>query len=124
MPTTRCIFTQRSKDPTPKRSFLKAVFAFSWIVRATLVREGSRADVRAKGVWRDGIWTVEFSRKLATNNLDDIQFNVGQVYQLGVSRYEIAGRKRNPSLDQPWYGAGEVTAPLILQFQSRAVANR
>jgi hypothetical protein len=86
--------------------------------------EGSRADVRAKGVWRDGIWTVEFSRKLATNNLDDIQFNVGQVYQLGVSRYEIAGRKRNPSLDQPWYGAGEVTAPLILQFQSRAVANR
>jgi hypothetical protein len=86
--------------------------------------KGSRADVRAKGVWRDGTWTVEFSRKLVTNNPDDIQFNVDQAYQLGVSRYEIAGRKRNPDLDQPWYGAGEITGLLSLQFQRQAAANR
>ncbi len=86
--------------------------------------EGSRADVRAKGIWRDGAWTIEFSRPLVTNNSDDIQFHIDQVYQFGVSRYEIAGRKRNPKLDQPWYGAGEITGPLSLRFQHRSVANR
>ena len=86
--------------------------------------QGSRADVRAKGRWLGGVWTVEFARKLVTSNVDDIEFNVEQKYQFGVSRYEIAGRKRNPKLEQPWYGAGEITAPLRLQFQRPVVANR
>lgn len=86
--------------------------------------EGSRADVRAKGVWRDGTWTVEFSRELVTHNPDDIQLHVDQVYLLGVSRFEIAGRKRNPNLSQPWYGAGEITGLLSLQFQRRTAAYR
>ena len=85
---------------------------------------GSRADVRAKGVWRDGVWTIEFSRKLDTSNSDDIQFDIDQVYRFGVSRYEIAGRKRNPKLEQPWYGAGEITGPLVLKFARPIVANR
>jgi hypothetical protein len=36
--------------------------------------EGSAADVHAKGVWRDGVWTIEFSRKLTTHERDDINF--------------------------------------------------
>lgn len=32
---------------------------------------GSAADVRAKGVWRDGRWTVEFARRLTTGHADD-----------------------------------------------------
>ena len=34
---------------------------------------GSRADVRARGQWSDGWWTVEFARKLETGNTDDVQ---------------------------------------------------
>jgi hypothetical protein len=82
-----------------------------------VVPQGSRADVRAKGVWRDGVWTVEIARKLATGNADDVQFDLGQAYAFGVSRYEIAGRKKNSKLEQPWYGAGEITEILSLRFK-------
>ena len=63
-------------------------------------------------------------RKLVTNHSDDIQFDLDRVYRFGVSRYEIAGRKRNPKLEQPWFGAGEITGPLTLKFVRQAVANR
>ena len=86
--------------------------------------QGSRADVRAKGVWRDGVWTIEFARKLVTNNADDVQFDIEQAYQFGLSRYEIAGRDRNPKLEQPWYGAGEITGSQTLKFSNSVVANR
>lgn len=79
--------------------------------------KGSRADVRAKGVWRDGVWTVEFARKLATGNQDDVQFNVKQNYTFGVSRYEIAGRRKNPKIQEPHFGAGEITELMTLRFQ-------
>ena len=36
--------------------------------------EGSLADVKAKGIWNSGIWTIEFSRKINTGNIDDIDF--------------------------------------------------
>lgn len=38
--------------------------------------EGSRADIRAKGVWREGRWTIEFARPLNTGHPDDIQFDL------------------------------------------------
>lgn len=81
------------------------------------VPQGSRADVRAKGKWRDGGWTVEFSRKLATGNADDVQFELRQAYNFGISRFEIAGRKKNPKLQQPYFGAGEITQMLSLRFK-------
>ena len=34
--------------------------------------EGSIADVSAKGVWKDGFWTLEFKRKLNTGYKDDV----------------------------------------------------
>lgn len=33
--------------------------------------QGSIADIRARGVWRDGKWYLELSRKLDTGNADD-----------------------------------------------------
>lgn len=39
---------------------------------------GSAADVRAKGEWREGWWTVEFARKLATGNADDADLGPGR----------------------------------------------
>ena len=80
--------------------------------------QGSRADVFAKGTWRDGLWTIEFRRRLVTNNSDDIQFDTNRTYLFGVSRYEIAGRKPNPNLQQPLFGAGEIADTLNLKFQT------
>lgn len=78
---------------------------------------GSRADIQAKGVWRDGRWTIEFRRKLDTGHPDDIRFALDQTYQFGISRYEIAGRDADPRLEQPLYGFGEVGEELILRFR-------
>jgi hypothetical protein len=45
-----------------------------------------------------------------------VQFDAEQSYLFGVSRYEIAGRKPNPALQQPLYGAGDITEHLRLIF--------
>ena len=78
---------------------------------------GSRSDVRAKGMWRNGRWTIEFGRNLNTTHSDDVQFDPRQRYQFGISRYEIAGRRRNTKLDQPYYGAGDTGESLTLEFK-------
>jgi len=81
------------------------------------VPQGSRADVRARGHWRNGMWTVEFRRKLQTGQLDDLQLDLDHTYQFGISRFEIAGRARNPDIEQPDFGAGEINESLYLQFR-------
>lgn len=78
---------------------------------------GSRADVRAKATWKNGVWTIEFRRKLQTGHDDDVQFEKSQTYRFGVSRYEIAGRKSNPKIEQPNHGAGEIGEHLTLVFR-------
>jgi hypothetical protein len=80
------------------------------------IPHGSRADIKAKGVWSDGKWTIEFARALKTGNNDDIQFDTSKSYLFGVSRYEIAGRKPNSKLTQPFYGSGDIGEVLTLQF--------
>ena len=75
---------------------------------------GSRADIRAKGVWRNGHWTIEFERSLNTGHPDDIQFDFTKKYFFGASRFEIAGRKPDPKLTQPLYGSGDVSEALFL----------
>jgi hypothetical protein len=77
---------------------------------------GSRGDVRAKGMWQNGQWTIEMSRKLTTSHEDDVQFVPGRKFLFGVSRYEIAGRQRNDKLSEPLYGTGDVNEPLWLEF--------
>jgi len=79
---------------------------------------GSRADITAKGNWHKGVWTIEFSRALQTGNKDDVQFNTKAEYLFGVSRYEIAGRAKNPKLSQPLYGTGDISERLTLIFKS------
>jgi hypothetical protein len=78
---------------------------------------GSRADIRAKGEWKEGSWTIEFARPLDTGHADDIQFRIDGSYLFGVSRYEIAGRKRDPTIEQPDFGRGDVGEPLVLIFR-------
>ncbi|BBO81869.1 hypothetical protein DSCO28_24350 [Desulfosarcina ovata subsp. sediminis] len=77
---------------------------------------GSRADILAKGLWQNHQWTIEFSRRLNTGHLDDIQFDPTSKYLFGISRYEIAGRKPDPALSQPLYGCGDISENLFLIF--------
>ncbi|MBU0681424.1 MAG: hypothetical protein KKD73_08385 [Proteobacteria bacterium] len=76
----------------------------------------SRADIRAKGAWQDGRWTLEFSRKLATGHDDDIEFQLDGRYPFAVSRHEVAGRHPEPGSQQPLYGTGEVGEIIHLLF--------
>jgi hypothetical protein len=78
---------------------------------------GSRADIRAKGLWNRGEWCIEFARSLNTGHLDDVQFDIGRTYFFGVSRFEVAGRAPDPALSQPQYGAGDVSEKLWLVFK-------
>ncbi|MBF0610674.1 MAG: hypothetical protein G8345_07510 [Magnetococcales bacterium] len=43
-------------------------------VKLTNAGSGSLMDVTAKGVWANGKWTVELSRKLDTGHKDDVSF--------------------------------------------------
>ena len=76
--------------------------------------EGSRADVRAKGIWSKGEWTVEFGRLLNTGHADDIAMSPGGKYCMAVSRFETAGRQLEPAADEPRYGTGEVSEIISL----------
>jgi hypothetical protein len=78
--------------------------------------QSSRADVKAKGVWKDGGWTIEFARSLFTGNSDDVNFQTLKSYGFGVSRYEIAGRLPENS-DQPLFGSGDISEILTLEFE-------
>lgn len=82
------------------------------------VPDGSRADVKAKGAWNDGRWTMEFGRKLDTGHTDDIQFASasGKKYHFGISIQGLYGEaidKTKPHL----YGQGRVSEPLYLVFK-------
>ncbi|NIO19255.1 MAG: hypothetical protein GTN76_00530, partial [Candidatus Aenigmarchaeota archaeon] len=56
---------------------------------------GSEADVETSGGYHDGIWVVEFKRKLNTGNPDDAVFDVEQErpFSLGIS--DNAGKSKN-----------------------------
>ncbi|MBF0158279.1 MAG: hypothetical protein HQL58_02030 [Magnetococcales bacterium] len=78
---------------------------------------GSRADIRAKGVWQQGMWTIELGRKLQTGHMDDVQFTTQRRYQFGLSINEIAGREPDPTAENPLFGTGEVGENLTLVFE-------
>ncbi len=55
--------------------------------------QGPRADITAKGVWKDGKWTVELTRPLVTTgekaDIQDVQFNdMKKTYSFGISIFD------------------------------------
>jgi hypothetical protein len=55
--------------------------------------EGSRADISAQGVYKDGMWTVELKRALHTTgdkaDTQDVQFtDMGKSYPFGVAVFD------------------------------------
>lgn len=77
---------------------------------------GSRGDVKARGNWKEGVWTIEFSRALDTGNKDDVQFLAGNNYQFGIAISEIAGKAPNTKAQQPLYGADDTSENLFLEM--------
>jgi hypothetical protein len=51
----------------------------------------SFADVKAKGAWQNGKWTVMMSRKLETGYDDDIQFNTRKKYPFSLAVFDNSG---------------------------------
>jgi len=59
------------------------------IVVAALV--GDRGDIGAKASWSNGVWTLEFSRKLKTGGQYDVQFDdLSKQYAFGVAVFDNA----------------------------------
>ncbi|MDA0999544.1 MAG: ethylbenzene dehydrogenase-related protein [bacterium] len=52
---------------------------------------GSRGDIDAKGVWKDGMWTLELRRKLDTGHPDDVVFVPGKKHAFGLSVHDNDG---------------------------------
>lgn len=78
--------------------------------------KGSRADVIAKGQWKDGSWTIEFERKLVTGHSDDVQFDLSKEYLFGVSIFSLYGKPHDPNSPN-LYGRGRISDPLLLSFE-------
>ena len=78
--------------------------------------KGSRADVIAKGQWKDGNWTIEFERKLVTGHSDDVQFDLSKEYLFGVSIFSLYGKPHDPNSPN-LYGRGRISQPLLLSFE-------
>lgn len=52
---------------------------------------GFRADVDAKGLWNSGTWGVEIRRRLATGDVNDVQFDdLTRQYAFGVAIFDNA----------------------------------
>ena len=79
--------------------------------------EGSRADVQAKGVWKNGFWIIELSRKLQTGHDDDVQIALDKgPYLFGVSIFSLYGNPVDKS-EPNRYGMGRISEPLYLKFE-------
>jgi hypothetical protein len=79
----------------------------------------SRADIRAKGVWHDGQWSIELARQLDTGHTDDVAFTPGGVYLFGVSCYEMAYDTVHQAWSQPLYRTGDVFDRLFFTMAPR-----
>lgn len=52
---------------------------------------GDREDISAQGLWKDGEWTLEFSRAVTTAGEHDIHFSdLGKAYLFGVAVFDNA----------------------------------
>jgi len=91
-PSVRGWIDPRSEYVTPY-FFADDSFAVGAQVPGIIVRSfrGDRGDVRARGRWFDGRWTVEFTRPIKTGSSFDIELR-GEFY-LGIALFDNAESK-------------------------------
>ena len=74
---------QAALDAMPVGSYIPG------IVKSAIV--GDRGDISADWNWEDGVWTIEFSRKLDTGSETDVQFSdLAATYYFGPAIFENA----------------------------------
>lgn len=74
---------QAALDAMPVGSYLPG------IIKSPIV--GDRGDISAAWNWADGMWTIEFSRKLTTGGETDVQFSdLAATYYFGIALFENA----------------------------------
>ena len=78
--------TAEKKQPAPKEHQGERVPQY-----VEAMPSGSAADVRAKGGWADGVWTLEFERRLDTGHPDDTAFDPSRGYRMAVSVHDRTG---------------------------------
>jgi hypothetical protein len=79
---------------------------------------GSRGDVRAKGVWSKGQWTIEFARKLKTGHDDDVVFAPGSSHLFAVACYAMALDTPHAEWSRPLYRTGDAFDRLLLSLST------
>ncbi len=67
--------------------------------------KGSIADVRAKGVWKNGTWTLELKRSMNTGNSDDAVFVSNQSIKSAIAVFDHSGNEDH-----------SVSQTLVMQF--------
>jgi ethylbenzene dehydrogenase len=55
------------------------------------IATGSAADVRGKGTWTNGRWTLELSRALATGHPDDAVLELGTEVPIAIAVFDARG---------------------------------
>jgi hypothetical protein len=60
--------------------------------------QGDRADVRAKGAWEKGQWTLEVSRVFDTQSPYDVAFTPGQPVYLAIATFNRTQRRHSEHL--------------------------
>ena len=66
--------------------------------KVTEAPRGSIADIQAKGVWADGRWTLEMTRKLDTGNADDAVIPASGSIQIAVAAFnDVDGKNHSVS---------------------------
>ena len=89
------VWIQRPDDSGEStQKSVKAPLAHSGdVLAAYAIKEpaGSGADVRAKGIWENGYWTVELLRKLNTGHPDDTAFDPARTYDMAVAVQDRTG---------------------------------
>jgi hypothetical protein len=74
---------QAALDAMPVGSYIPG------IVKSAIV--GDRGDISASWNWENGVWTIEFSRKLTTGSETDVQFSdLTGIYYFGIAIFENA----------------------------------
>ncbi|MBL4739655.1 MAG: hypothetical protein JKY12_01595 [Sneathiella sp.] len=62
--------------------------------------KGSIADVKAKGVWKDGKWTLEIARKLNTGNTDDAVIPAEGTLEIAFGLFNGTSSRRHSTSDK------------------------
>jgi hypothetical protein len=65
-----------------------------WILPPAVRREGG---IRARGMHRNGVWTVEFARALSTGESEDVEFDIRNDYHFSIAVHD---RQRKFSSDE------------------------